>query len=751
MKLVILESRAKAKTVKKYLGKGWMVEACNGHVQDLPSNGASKESSKALWASKPGELPNPPWMWTGRAEGVVSKILSKAAKSGVDEVFIATDPDREGEFIAWRLSIIFSDFKSVHRISFNEITKSAISEAIGNPRGLDSHLVEAAMVRRFMDRLVGFRCSKFCRSWKLRSMGRVQTPTLGFIVEREVEREAHVPKEYHTVLAQSNGIQLKVRFHNNDDPNVWTDNKGKRHYDRTSNTELASQAYELLLTSEHLTLSAVDEKTDVRSPKPPFTTETMLRTANSTYGWSLAKTSNIASSLYQAGHITYIRTDSTRTNANARSEIRKYISEKFGQDHLGDGVGESTKKSTTKIQDAHEAIRPTNPLVSNIESDKDEMKLYSLIWSRFAASQMSKSIRERRNIILSCAGLDLEIFGTCNWRTHSGWETVFTGISAEPETEPPSCGFNIGSPWHHDNVPELITDFTKPPSRLTENSIIKLMKQAGIGRPSTYVSTITKLVDRSYIDKDGSSLIPTINGRTLWLDVAPFYNETTLLENGLFTPEFTSLMEDSLDKIEVGTIDSSQTWEEFVDSFREMHNKALDKRRETPTIRQKEYLENLLSRLEEEEKAKFLSGKTIEDLTGSEIKLVIDRLSESDLGVSSASKKQIGYIISLVDRLDLKLSDILKDRGISDVSDLTGGREGSASELIGELKTMDDALPATEKQITTIHSMADQMDISVEQAIEMANVISIDLIGKSDASTLISLMKKQITSKRKTK
>ena len=277
------------------------------------------------------------------------------------------------------------------------------------------------------------------------------------------------------------------------------------------------------------------------------------------------------------------------------------------------------------------------------------------------------------------------------------------------------------------------------------------MKQVGIGRPSTYVSTITKLVDRSYIDKDGSSLIPTINGRTLWLDVAPFYNETTLLENGLFTPEFTSLMEDSLDKIEVGTIDSSQTWEEFVDSFREMHNKALDKRRETPTIRQKEYLENLLSRLEEEEKAKFLSGKTIEDLTGSEIKLVIDRLSESDLGVSSASKKQIGYIISLVDRLDLKLSDILKDRGISDVSDLTGGREGSASELIGELKTMDDALPATEKQITTIHSMADQMDISVEQAIEMANVISIDLIGKSDASTLISLMKKQITSKRKTK
>ena len=204
MKLVILESRAKARTVKKYLGRGWIVEACNGHVQDLPTNDGTKNSSKALWASKPGKLPNPPWAWTERAESIIDKILRRAVSSGVNHVYIATDPDREGEFIAWRLSIIFAEFNEVSRVSFNEITKSAVTDAINSPRELDMDLVEAAMVRRFMDRLVGFRCSKFCRSWKLRSMGRVQTPTLGFVVNRELEREAHIPIEFHSVNMQSN-------------------------------------------------------------------------------------------------------------------------------------------------------------------------------------------------------------------------------------------------------------------------------------------------------------------------------------------------------------------------------------------------------------------------------------------------------------------------------------------------------------------------------------------------------------------
>ena len=169
MKLVILESGAKAKTIKKYLGKGWIVDACNGHIQDLPVN------SKAMWAYKEGELPNPPWSWTDeRAERKLSAIMNKASKSSVNEIFIATDPDREGEFIAWRLNDILSGFDSVKRISFNEITKDAVMSAISEPRDVDMDLVNAAIVRRLIDRLVGWRCSKFCKSWKLKSMGRVQ-------------------------------------------------------------------------------------------------------------------------------------------------------------------------------------------------------------------------------------------------------------------------------------------------------------------------------------------------------------------------------------------------------------------------------------------------------------------------------------------------------------------------------------------------------------------------------------------------
>ena len=222
MKLLILESGAKARTIKKYLGKGWMVEACNGHVQDLPSRGSTKDSSKAMWASKSGELPSPPWSWTEKAERVMSKIANKASNADVKSIFIATDPDREGEFIAWRLSEILSDFDEVNRVSFNEITKDAVLEAISKPRDLDMSLVDAAIVRRLMDRLVGFRCSKFCRSWKLRSMGRVQTPTLGYIVDKELDREAHVPIEFHSVSVITNNIEAKVRFHESDDPNAWT-------------------------------------------------------------------------------------------------------------------------------------------------------------------------------------------------------------------------------------------------------------------------------------------------------------------------------------------------------------------------------------------------------------------------------------------------------------------------------------------------------------------------------------------------
>ncbi len=750
MKLVILESGAKARTIKKYLGKGWIVDACNGHVQDLPSGRKNKDSSKAMWTSKPGELPKPPWSWTERAERTMSKITSKAKKSGVDEVFIATDPDREGEFIAWRLSEILSNFDSVKRVSFNEITKEAVLSSIANPQELDMDLVEAAIVRRLMDRLVGFRCSKFCRSWKLKSMGRVQTPTLGYIVEKEIEREAHIPKEYNSVGVYSNGVELKVRFHESDDSDAWIDNDGKHFPDRTSDTELAKLAFDQINSNRSVKLDSIKEGTVSRKPKAPFTTDTMLQTSSSTLGWSIAKTSKIASTLYQSGHITYIRTDSTRTNSTARNQIRKHIEDNYGKEFIGEGVGDKTKGKGS-VQDAHEAIRPTDPLVEVVGDDKDEKSLYRLIWSRFAASQMSNSVRERRSLTFTCSGLSVPLTGTSSWRTHAGWEEVFAWSNNDIQTSPPNIGFVAGSNWEIDEDAGLTVDFTKPPRRFTESSIIQQMKRDGIGRPSTYVSTVSKLVDRKYVEKDGSSLIPTSNGMTLWTEVTPFYNETDVYDEGLFTYGFTSSMEEKLDLIEAGEAKASEQWSHFADTFRDMHNIALEKRREKPTIRQIQFLQGILNRMTEPERRELVGDHSVDQLSGEQVRNIIDNLDDNAKSRIPPSEKQIATILKLVDRLNIDIGKFLSDMGESDINDLTGGRGGTASNAIGSLIEMDKNSPATEKQVATIISMAETLEMPIEDAIAAAKAESIDTISKSDASILIGNLKKTINSKRRAK
>ena len=750
MKLVILESGAKARTIKKYLGKGWIVDACNGHVQDLPSGRKNKDSSKAMWTSKPGELPKPPWSWTERAERTMTKITSKAKKSGVDEVYIATDPDREGEFIAWRLSEILSNFDSVKRVSFNEITKEAVLSSIANPQELDMDLVEAAIVRRLMDRLVGFRCSKFCRSWKLKSMGRVQTPTLGYIVEKEIEREAHIPKEYNSVGVYSNGVELKVRFHESDDSEAWIDNDGKHFPDRTSDTELAKLAFDQINSNRSVKLDSIKEGTVSRKPKAPFTTDTMLQTSSSTLGWSIAKTSKIASTLYQSGHITYIRTDSTRTNSTARNQIRKHIEDNYGKEFIGEGVGDKTKGKGS-VQDAHEAIRPTDPLVEVAGDDKDEKSLYRLIWSRFAASQMSNSVRERRSLTFTCSGLSVPLTGTSSWRTHAGWEEVFAWSNNDIQTSPPNIGFVAGSNWEIDEDASLTVDFTKPPRRFTESSIIQQMKRDGIGRPSTYVSTVSKLVDRKYVEKDGTSLIPTSNGMTLWTEVTPFYNETDVYEEGLFTYGFTSSMEEKLDLIEAGEAKAPEQWSHFADTFRDMHNIALEKRREKPTIRQIQFLQGILNRMTESERRELVGDNSVDQLSGEQVRNIIDNLDDNAKSRIPPSEKQIATILKLVDRLNIDIGKFLSDMGESDINELTGGRGGTASNAIGSLIEMDKNSPATEKQVATIISMAETLEMPIEDAIAAANAESIDTISKSDASILIGNLKKTINSKRRAK
>ena len=742
MKLVILESGAKAKTIKKYLGKGWIVDACNGHVQDLPVN------NKAMWAYKDGELPNPPWSWTDeKAERKLSAIMNKASRSSVNEVFIATDPDREGEFIAWRLKEILSDFESIQRISFNEITKDAVMSAISEPRDVDMDLVNAAIVRRLIDRLVGWRCSKFCKSWKLKSMGRVQTPTLGFIVEKELERESHVPKEYHSVSVPSNGIELNARFHESDDSGAWFDDDGKHHPNRTSNTELAEKTVEMINSSKKLILTEAKEGTVNRRPKAPFTTDTMLQTANSTLGWSISKTSGVASSLYNGGHITYIRTDSTRTNANARKSMRDHITSKLGKKYLGEGIGESGKKNSN-VQDAHEAIRPSEPTIESAGNDSDEKKLYQLIWSRFAASQMSNSIRERRSLTFSCDGVDIPITGTSTWRIHDGWENVFSWSTGPVPSEPPEVGFSLGGSWEIDSNAEMTVDFTKPPRRYTESSIIQEMKKSGIGRPSTYVSMVKNLELKKYIEKEGSSLIPTKNGRTLWLDVAPHYNQP---DGELFSADFTAIMEADLDSIEDGLSEAHSKWNEFEQLFRKIHLLALEKRKEKPTVKQIEYLQRILANMSDEDVSEILNNKSVDQLSGDDVKQILDEISEENKTNIAPSEKQVALIIRVSDRLSLNLSEILGEMGLNDLSELTGGKDGSASELIDMLLTMDRDSPATERQVSAILSMTEKLEMPIEQALESVRTESIETITKSDASTLIGNLKKTINSKRRGK
>ena len=701
-----------------------------------------------MWASNNGNLPEPPWDWADGAENVINKILEKATRKGVEEIYIATDPDREGEFIAWRLSILFSEFPVVKRVTFNEITETAVNEAIQESGEIDMDLVDAAKVRRFMDRLVGYRCSRFSKSWSLASMGRVQTPTLGFIVERELEREAHIPIEYHSVHVDSDGVRFNVRFHEKDEEDAWTDDSGKHRADRTADSELSRAAFNALDNAKAINIVSVKEGKTNRNPQPPFTTETLLRAASSMLGWSVAKTSNIAGSLYRDGHVTYIRTDSTRTNSGAREKVKAYIKNEFGDGHLGPGVlGPDAKKGNSNVQDAHEAIRPTRPEKTDVDAGADERRLYGLIWARFAASQMSPSIRERRDMRATVDDLEKPLVGSASWRIHAGWEAVYTNFHGEVRTKPPKYPLEEESEWSISKSKEnplMVTDETKPPKRFSESSIVREMKKAEIGRPSTYVSTVSKLSARDYIKVEGSSLIPTGRGRMMWLDVVPFYNEQEESE-GLFTPLFTSKMEDSLDGIEHGRINGPETWNSFVEEFRSMHNRALERKREFPTPKQMALLESRIPHLSDDRKAELLSGKALSELTGDDARRIIEQLydSEGDNGHLPPSEKQTALIVKLSDQAGLELDATLKKAGVADLSELTGGREGTASELISQMIEISKNLPATAPQVDLVNKLSEQYEVPLSEMLAIAGLKDISEMSKTDASIIINEMKKR--------
>ena len=755
MNILIVESAAKARTLGKYLGKGWKVLATGGHVQTLPNDRKlhGKDGKKAYWASSAGALPNPPWVWTDRGEKAVKAIID--AGGDADATFwLAPDPDREGEFIAWRLEELLKEHGETHRVTFHEVTKEAVQAAVTEPRGVDMKMVESALVRKFLDRLVGFRTSKLARGM-LRggsaSMGRVQTPALGFVVERELEREAHVPIAYFEVRATAAEIGFQVRFTERSDDNVWRDENDRAHPTRTADREAAEGAFEALEGADDVTIVKAVTRDRSLKPKAPFTTDALLQAGGSRFGWTPRKTSALASMLYEAGHITYIRTDSTRLADTAIDAARKVIDATWGANYLGTGQT-TASKAKGPVQDAHEAIRPTRLAVDEVSvDDADAEKLYRLIRAQTLACQMAPSTHRSVRLTAAVTGLDLPLRGTVGWRTFPGWEAAMDEFQKAGAEAPPALDLSEGQrltlapATDEEPNPVLIEDATKPPPRYRAHTLVKAMKDAGIGRPSTYAKTVDKLEERKYIEDESGALVPTERGRAAWLLVAPLYAEDDS-DVDLFSAEFTAEMEERLDSVAHGEQPAGETWTTWRDQIRELHNLARDRRKEgqvTPRTRDRlqRLLDNAPDDVQRPDDLTTLSEAEARDLASS--------LMEA--GVEPApTQKQLAYARRLLEELTMSEEDAA---ALIDRPSLEAIRTSTAfSSLIDQLKTMhDERRPPSRKQLALIGRLLEKAEKTEADAARMVDVEAFeDLTGgrEGTASALIDQLM-EMTKKKK--
>lgn len=754
-KILIVESAAKARTLESYLDGDWKVVATGGHIETLPDDRRrhGKDASKAFWANRPGELPSPPWVWTERGEEAVERIVEEADDDA--SFWIATDPDREGEFIAWSLERALEEHGPTRRVSFEEVTEEAVRKALEHPRPVDREMVESALVRKFLDRLVGYRASKMANSvltGRGASMGRVQTPTLGFVVERELEREAHEPIPYFEVRADAEGVDLSVRFHEPDDEAAWRDEGGKVHPTRTFDRELADEGLEALTAAGRVMVEETDTRSRKRRPKAPFSTDALLQSAGSRFGWSPRKTSALASMLYEAGHITYIRTDSTRLAASAVEKARSVVREGFGEESLGEGARE--EEVTGPVQDAHEAIRPTRLEVEEPAlDDADARRLYRLVRARTLASQMAPARRTIVGIEAAVDGFDRPLTGSVSWRTFAGWEAAYAEFMGDIDTAPPEIPLEEGAVWELDppaddvGNPRLIEDETKPPPRYRRHTLIREMKRSGIGRPSTYTRTVEKLEERDYLELVDGALAPTARGRAVWTRVAPLYagdRDGEEDEVELFSPEFTALMEERLDRIERGDAPAPERWEEWRDQIRELHNVARERRNAGGILPgQRQRLERLLANAPDDLDAP--SEDALGALSHEEARELIDRLR--DAGVRPApTSKQLAYIERLAGDLALEPDELEELAGVRAVEDIRTTAQASAA--IEELKRVyDERRPASEKQRRFIADLIDEAGISEAEAAALVGVDSLDdLTGGQDgtASALIDALQERV-------
>ena len=558
-KLIIVESPAKANTIKKFLGGSTKVVASMGHIRDLPK-------------SKMGidiEHDFEPQYINIRGKGNLIKALKADAKNA-KKVYLATDPDREGEAIAWHLAHILEiPEDSVCRVTFNEITKEAVQNSIKKPRTIDMNLTNAQQARRVLDRIVGYKISPVL--WKKvrrgLSAGRVQSVAVKLIVDREEEIEKFIPEEYWNIFAKlldenSNKIFIAKLY-----------GKDKKKIELHSEKEVKEKLKNI--ENGKYIVTEVKKGEKKRNPAPPFTTSTMQQEASRKLGFTLKRTMSIAQGLYEGvkvegkgtvGLITYMRTDSTRISEEARAAAKKEIIKKYGEEYYENRYYKTKQNS----QDAHEGIRPTyielDPEMIKDDLNKDQYKLYKLIYNRFLASQMQSAIYDTIS-----ANIDVNNY---NFRA-TGQSLKFKGFmtlyveTTDSKKEEEEESFVPDLKENQEVIKKEITtkqSFTEPPPRYTEASLVKALEEKGIGRPSTYSPTITTILERRYIEKEQKQLIPTELGKVV---------NRLLIENfsDIINVEFTAKIEDDFDEIAEG----KENWKDVIRNFYGPFEKEVEK------------------------------------------------------------------------------------------------------------------------------------------------------------------------------
>jgi len=559
-KLVIVESPAKARTIAKFLGKGYKVEASQGHVRDLPKSqlGVDVENDYAVKYI------------TIHGRGKILTKIRKEAKSA-SRIYLATDPDREGEAISWHLAqTLGMDMEEPCRIEFHEITKKAIVNALQTPRKLDMGLVDAQQARRALDRLVGYKISPllWAKIKKGLSAGRVQSVATRMVVDREEEIEAFIPEEYwditaHALLPNARGRKttFKARL-------VTLDGK-KAVLNNAEEAEAARKRVE----QAHFAVYGVKYGEKRKQPAPPFTTSSLQQEAGRKLNFTTQKTMQVVQQLYEGvdlegegtqGIVTYIRTDSVSVSAEALSAVREYIGEQYGDAYLPETP--NVFKGRSNAQNAHEAIRPTDvrrtPESIKASLTKEQFQLYRLIYSRFIASQMNTALYDTMTMDIAGDGVGLRFYG--EHRRFAGFTTVYEEGSDDTaensETTLPQLG--EGDPVTVQSI-DCEQHFTQPPARFTEASLVRVLEEKGIGRPSTYAPTITTIIARGYVMRENKRLFPTELGRMVT-------NVMTQYFAPIVDTEFTAQMEDNLDRIEEGHEEWKQVLRDFYPSFEEM-------------------------------------------------------------------------------------------------------------------------------------------------------------------------------------